>query len=133
MAEFTCAALHGQHPGEQLEKSRFPCAIRADKHSALTALGMKLHSAINNHVAIGMIDIFQRDHAQPAAHRLWEMELDRLSARDRAGCARMIQQRLRAWAGRWKSVSRKASPARTRFAFGSSSHPPCSSKTCSAL
>ena len=30
-----------------------------------------------------MIDIFQLDHAQTAAHRLREMELDRLSARDR--------------------------------------------------
>ena len=30
-----------------------------------------------------MIDIFKRDHAQAAAHRLREMELDRLSARDR--------------------------------------------------
>src|SRR5207249_9819051 len=46
-------------------------------------LGMILHSAINNEVAIGMIDIFKRDHAQAAAHRLREMEFDRLSARDR--------------------------------------------------
>src|SRR5437773_3337038 len=45
----------------------------------------------------------------------------------------MIQPPLKARAGRSKSVSRKASPARTRFAFGSSSHPPCSSKTWSAL
>ncbi len=30
-----------------------------------------------------MIDIFKRDHAQAAAHRLRKMELDRLSARDR--------------------------------------------------
>ena len=44
-----------------------------------------MHSAINNQVAIGMIDIFKRDHAQAAADRLREMELDRLSARDR-GC-----------------------------------------------
>ena len=47
--------------------------------------------------------------------------------------ARMIQPPLKARAGRSKSVSRKASPARTRFAFGSSSHAPCSSKTWSAL
>ena len=51
--------LHGQHAGEQFEKSRFARAIRADQHGALTALGMKLHPAINNQVAIGMIDIFQ--------------------------------------------------------------------------
>ena len=31
-----------------------------------------------------MIDIFKRDHAQTAAHRLRKMELDRLSARDRS-------------------------------------------------
>src|SRR5438477_12950894 len=30
-----------------------------------------------------MIDLFQRDHAEAAAHRLREMELDRLPARDR--------------------------------------------------
>src|SRR5436309_13281511 len=83
MSEFAHAMLHGQYACKQLEKSRFARAIRPDKHGALTALGMILHSAINNEVAIGMIDIFQRDHAQAAAHRLWEMELDRLSARDR--------------------------------------------------
>jgi len=83
MSEFAHATLHGQYPGEQFEKSRFSRAIRADQHGALTALGMILHSAINNHVAIGMIDILKRDHAQAAAHRLREMELDRLSARDR--------------------------------------------------
>src|SRR5436305_3584133 len=75
--------LHGQYSCEQLEKSRFSRAIRADKHGALTALGMILHSAINNDVAIGMIDILKRDCAQAAAHRLREMELDRLSPRDR--------------------------------------------------
>src|SRR5882724_5261164 len=83
MSELAHAMLRGQYPGEQLEKSRFSCAIRADKHGALTALGMKLQSAINNQVAIGLIDIFKRDHTQAAAHRLREMELDRLSARDR--------------------------------------------------
>src|SRR5438045_6370638 len=82
MSELAHPMLHGQHPGEQLENSRFSRAIGADKHGALTALGMKLHSAINNEIAIGMIDIFQRDHAQPTAHRLREMELDRLTARD---------------------------------------------------
>src|SRR5436309_8005922 len=30
-----------------------------------------------------MIDIFQRDHAQTATYRLWEMELDPFAARDR--------------------------------------------------
>src|SRR5207249_2177106 len=85
MSEFAHAMLHGQYSGKQLEKSRFPRAIRADKHGPLTALGMKLHSAINNEVAVGMIDIFKCDHAQAAAHRLREMELDRLSARDRGG------------------------------------------------
>src|SRR5439155_9307605 len=83
MPEFAHAMLCGQYPGEQLEKSRFPSAIRTDKHGALTALGVKLHSAINNEIAIGMIDIFKRDHAQAAADRLREMKLDRLSARDR--------------------------------------------------
>src|SRR5438105_13307858 len=83
MSEFAHAMLHGQYPAQQLKKSRFSRAIRADKHGALTALGMKLQSAINNEIAIGMIDIFKRDHAQAAAHRLREMELDRLSVRDR--------------------------------------------------
>src|SRR5438477_8612163 len=83
MSELPHAMLHGQDAGEQLEKSRFSRAIRADKHGALTALGTILHCAINNEVAIGMIDIFQRDHTQAAAHRLREMELDRLTARDR--------------------------------------------------
>src|SRR5260370_42296541 len=83
MSELAHTMLHGQYPGQQLEKSRFSRAIGADEHGALTALGMILHSAINDEVAIGMIDIFQRDHAQAAAHRLREMELDRLSARDR--------------------------------------------------
>jgi hypothetical protein len=58
VSELARAVLHGQHSREQLEKSRFASAIRADKHGALTALGMKLHSAINNKIAIGMIDIF---------------------------------------------------------------------------
>src|SRR4029077_12266104 len=79
MSEFAHAMLHGQPACEQLEKRRFSRAIRTDKHGALTALGLILHSAINNDVAISMIDIFQRDHAQAAAHRLREMELDRLS------------------------------------------------------
>src|SRR5437773_6073625 len=83
MSEFAHAMLHGQYPAQQLEKSRFPGAIRADQHGALTTLGLELHSAINNQVAIGMIDIFKRNHAQAAAHRLREMKLDRLSARDR--------------------------------------------------
>src|SRR6266404_4891455 len=83
MSKFAHATLYGQYPAQQFEKSRFPRAIRPDKHGALTALGMKLHSAINNQVAIGMIDIFQRDRAQTTADRLREMELDRLSARDR--------------------------------------------------
>src|SRR5882724_9316537 len=84
MSELARAMLHGQHPREQLEKSRFPRAIRPDEHGSLTALGLVFHSAINNEIAIGMIDIFQRDHAQAAAHRLREMELDCLSARDRS-------------------------------------------------
>src|SRR5712691_3347014 len=83
MSEFAHATLPWQYPAQQLEKSRFSRAVRPDKHGALTALGMELQSAINNEVAIGMIDIFQRDHAQAAAHRLRKMELDRLSARDR--------------------------------------------------
>src|SRR5947207_12693992 len=83
MSEFAHAMLHGQYACEQLEKSRFPRAIRADKHGALTALGVILHSAINKDIAIGMIDVFKCDHAQTAAHRLREMELDRLPARDR--------------------------------------------------
>src|SRR5947209_19735402 len=83
MSELAHAMPHGQYPAQQLEKSRFSRAIWPDKHGALTALGMILQSAINNDVAIGVIDILQRDHAQAAAHRLREMELDRLSARDR--------------------------------------------------
>src|SRR5438309_4033402 len=82
MSEFAHAMLHGQYPAQQLEKSRFPRAVRADQHGALTALGMILQSAINNDVAIGVIDVFKRDHAQAAAHRLRKMKLDRLSARD---------------------------------------------------
>src|SRR5206468_8497087 len=58
MSELAHAMLHGQYACEQLEKSRFSSAIRADKHGALPALGMKLQSAINNEVAVGMIDIF---------------------------------------------------------------------------
>src|SRR5882724_9627359 len=84
MSELARAMLHGQHPGYQLEQSRFPRAIRPDEHGSLTALGLVFYSAINNEIAIGMIDIFQRDHAQAAAHRLREMELDRLSARTRS-------------------------------------------------
>ena len=45
---------------------------------------MELHAAINNEIAIGMIDILQPDYAQTAADRLRKMELDRLSARDRS-------------------------------------------------
>src|SRR5437588_848100 len=60
-------------------------AIRADQYRALTALGLILQPTINNQIAVGMIDIFQRDHAQTAPHRLREMKLDRLSARDRRG------------------------------------------------
>src|SRR5437762_7965816 len=83
MSEFAHPMLHGQYPAQQLEKSRFARAIGTDKHGALTALGMILYSAINNDVAIRVIDIFQRNHAQAAAHRLGKMELDRFSARDR--------------------------------------------------
>src|SRR6266550_4347525 len=84
MSELAHAMLHGQYACEQLKKRRFSRAIRADKHGPLTALGVILQSAINNEIAIGVIDIFQRDHAQAAAHRLREMELDRFSARDRS-------------------------------------------------
>src|SRR5207248_9140812 len=45
MSEFAHTMLHRQYACEQLEKSRFSSAIRADKHSALTALGLILHSA----------------------------------------------------------------------------------------
>src|SRR5207248_1081127 len=78
--ELAHAMLHGQYPAQQLEKCRFSRAIRADQHRALTALRMELQSPINNQIPISMIDIFQRDHAQAAAHRLREMKLDRLSA-----------------------------------------------------
>src|SRR5438067_12331747 len=84
MSEFAHALLHGQHPGKQPEKSRFSRAVGADKQGALTTLSLELQSAINNEIAIGTINIFKRDHAQAAAHRLREMELHRLSARDRS-------------------------------------------------
>ena len=50
----------------------------------------------------------------------------------RARCARMTQPPLIVFAGRSKSDSRNASPARIRFAFGSICQPPCSSKRCNA-
>ena len=44
---------------------------------------MKLHSAINDEIAVGMIDVFKRDNAETAANRLRKMELDCLCTRDR--------------------------------------------------
>src|ERR1051325_2595128 len=64
MSKGARSMLHLQYSGQQFEKSRFSSSIRPDKHRALTALGLKLHSAINNHIAVGMIDVLQRDHTQ---------------------------------------------------------------------
>ena len=44
----------------------------------------------------------------------------------------MTQPPLNAFAGRSKSASRKARPARMRLALGSSCQPPCSSNECNA-
>ena len=64
--------------------------------------------------------------------RLVEQKKSGSCTSSRAKCARMIQPPLIAFTGRSKSDSRKASPARIRFAFGSSCQPPCSSKRCNA-
>ena len=54
------AVLHGQHPREQFQQSRFARAVRADQHDALAAFDLEVHTAIHDEIAIRMIHVFQR-------------------------------------------------------------------------
>ena len=59
MSELPFAALHGKNAGKNFQQRRFPRAVRAHKHDALTALRIEIYSAINNKIAIRVVDIFQ--------------------------------------------------------------------------
>ncbi len=82
------SALDGYGPAEEFEESGFSCTVGADENSALTAFGFKVEASIDGEItlafdiAVGVIDIFKGDGAEPAAKGLREGELDRTSCGD---------------------------------------------------
>ncbi len=50
----------------------------ADEHDALAALGLEVEVAVDDVVAVGLLDVFQRDDLQAGARRLREAEIDLL-------------------------------------------------------
>lgn len=76
------SALDGNGPAEEFEKSGFSCTVGTDENGALTAFGFKVEASVDDEitlafdVAVGVIDIFQGDGAEPATKGLREGELD---------------------------------------------------------
>ena len=82
------SALDGNGPAEEFEKSGFSCTVGTDKNGALTAFGFKVEPSVDDEItlafdiAVGVIDIFQGDGAEPATKGLRERELDGTSCGD---------------------------------------------------
>jgi len=79
------STLDGNGPAEKFEEGGFSCPVGTDENGALTAFGFKVEASVDDKItlafdiAVGVIDIFQGDGAEPAAKGLREGELDRTS------------------------------------------------------
>ncbi len=79
------STLDGNGSAEEFEEGGFSCTVGTDENGALTAFGFKVEAAVDDEItlafdiAIGVIDIFQGDGAEPATKGLREGELDRTS------------------------------------------------------
>ena len=76
------SALDGYGPAEEFKEGGFSCTVGTDENGALTAFGFKIEASVNDEItlafdiAVGVIDIFQGDGAEPATKGLREGELD---------------------------------------------------------
>ncbi len=76
------STLDGNGPAEEFEEGGFSCTVGTDENGALAAFGFKVEASIDDEItlafdiAVGVIDIFQGDGAEPAAKGLREGELD---------------------------------------------------------
>ena len=79
------STLDGNGPAEEFEEGGFSCTVGTDENGALAAFGFKVEASIDDEItlafdiAVGVIDIFQGDGAEPATKGLREGELDRTS------------------------------------------------------
>ena len=77
------STLDGNGPAEEFEEGGFSCTVGTDENGALTAFGFKVEPSVDDEItlafdiAVGVIDIFQGDGAEPATKGLREGELDR--------------------------------------------------------
>ncbi len=80
------SALDGYGPAEEFEEGGFSCTVGTDENGALTAFGFKVEPSVDDEitlafdVAVGVIDIFQGDGAEPATKGLRKGELDGTSS-----------------------------------------------------
>ena len=77
------ALLGMDHAGQDFQEGGFPRAIGADQHDALAAFGLEIHAAVNDVLAVGVVDVFEGDDLQAAAPGLRKVEFDGLVARCR--------------------------------------------------
>lgn len=76
------SALDGDGPAEELEEGGFSCTVGTDENGALAAFGFKVEASVDDEItlafdiAVGVIDIFQGDGAEPAPKGLRKGELD---------------------------------------------------------
>ena len=79
------STLDGNSPAEEFEEGGFSCTVGTDENGALTAFGFKIEASVDDEItltfdiAVGVIDIFQGDGAEPAPKGLRKGELDRTS------------------------------------------------------
>ena len=79
------SALDRYGPAEEFEEGGFSCTVGTDENGALTAFGFKVEASVDDEItlafdiAVGVIDIFQGDGAEPATKGLRKGELDRTS------------------------------------------------------
>jgi len=75
VAERARARLRREDLGQNLQQRRFARPVRPHQHHALAALRLEAHPAIDYRFAVGMVDILQLDHLDPATLRLGEPEI----------------------------------------------------------
>jgi hypothetical protein len=64
-AEVARAALDGDDAGEDLEQRGLAGAVGADEHDALAALGLEVEIAIDDVVAVGLLDVLELTTLRP--------------------------------------------------------------------
>ena len=77
-AEFARAAVDRDDVGEDFEEGGLAGAVGADEHDALAALGGEVEIAVNDVVAVGLLDVLEFDDLEAGARRLGELEVDAL-------------------------------------------------------